>query len=191
MPRNRWTRVFEDLKSNEKLKHIPVIVYFYSLFEASEKDFYNFGASGAWLKAMDLKLLPDQKFLRQSAGSLESIAAVGSPINTGSLPAYCLLRLVLTITALPHCKPATWSLQYCKLPTKPPVSIADLGHGKLPKPDWYLYYRFLQFFCLGSKSARDIQSLLLRAYLWMLGPITDSLAIVEISVRGAGSRCLS
>jgi CheY-like chemotaxis protein len=60
MPRIDGSECLKNLKSNEKLKHIPVIVYSTHFSEASEKEFYKLGASRCLTKAMDLKQLPDQ-----------------------------------------------------------------------------------------------------------------------------------
>ncbi|WP_339702346.1 response regulator [Algoriphagus aquimarinus] len=60
MPRIDGRECLKQLKSDEKLKHIPVIMYSTSFSEESIIEFHKLGASSCLYKPTDLKKLPAQ-----------------------------------------------------------------------------------------------------------------------------------
>jgi CheY-like chemotaxis protein len=62
MPKIDGRECLQQLKSHEKFKHIPVIVYSTYFSEKFRNELINLGASSCIEKAMDLKTLPEQLF---------------------------------------------------------------------------------------------------------------------------------
>lgn len=60
LPRIDGHECLKQLKSHEKFKHIPVIMYSTHFSEKSENELINLGASSCIEKATDLKTLPAQ-----------------------------------------------------------------------------------------------------------------------------------
>jgi CheY-like chemotaxis protein len=60
MPRIDGHECLRQLKSHEKFKNIPVVVYSTHFSKKSENELINLGASSCLEKAMDLKTLPKQ-----------------------------------------------------------------------------------------------------------------------------------
>ena len=60
MPRIDGYECLKQLKSQEKFKHIPVIMYSTHFSQKSENELINLGATSCIEKAMDLKTLPEQ-----------------------------------------------------------------------------------------------------------------------------------
>jgi CheY-like chemotaxis protein len=60
MPRIDGHECLKQLKSHEKFKNIPVVVYSTHFSKKSENELINLGASSCLEKTMDLKTLPKQ-----------------------------------------------------------------------------------------------------------------------------------